>query len=431
MLFRSLAVSCQLSAISQREEQIALLRGRVLGGAWSGAALRSHPVASPGRTRRVLSAALLAAASTACGAGATVPRPGQPSLRVEPATILLGSRLSRQHLLVTEVIGEREIDRTDEAQVAAEDAGVVVVRSGAVLEPIGNGVTSITVRVGDRTTKVPVTVRLEQCDQPPAFRTQIEPILSKAGCNLGSCYGAFAGKGGLRLSLFNSEVYRDYAALTDPERRRIDRARPEESVLLRKVLGDAGHGGGARLARDSLGYKTLLGWVSSGAPLEPATETGIDHIEVSPAERVLTPVESGTGPGANARPPRDGSSSSKSQTKLAAASTHLLVTAVYADGRRADVTTTALYTSKDPGVAEVDDAGVVSARRPGETAIVVGYLGHFGASYVLAPLPGKSSTQPSPPVRTLVDEHVFARLQKLNVTPAPICDDATLSLIHI
>ena len=48
-------------------------------------------------------------------------------------------------------------------------------------------------------------------------------LLSKSGCNAGSCHGSFQGKNGFRLSLFGYEPGFDYAALTrDNLGRRVD-----------------------------------------------------------------------------------------------------------------------------------------------------------------------------------------------------------------
>ena len=37
--------------------------------------------------------------------------------------------------------------------------------------------------------------------QPPSFRNEVMAVLSKAGCNLGTCHGNASGKGGLTVSL--------------------------------------------------------------------------------------------------------------------------------------------------------------------------------------------------------------------------------------
>ena len=63
----------------------------------------------------------------------------------------------------------------------------------------------------------------------PDFRTQIEPVLTKAGCNSGACHGALAGKGGLKLSLRGYDPDADHFVLT-------------RQALL--ILREPGHGAG-------------------------------------------------------------------------------------------------------------------------------------------------------------------------------------------
>ena len=53
---------------------------------------------------------------------------------------------------------------------------------------------------------VPVAVEKATADIPVNFTREIEPILTKAGCNSGACHGAQHGKGGFRLSLFGFDA---------------------------------------------------------------------------------------------------------------------------------------------------------------------------------------------------------------------------------
>ncbi|HEX4588352.1 MAG TPA: hypothetical protein VH120_00360, partial [Gemmataceae bacterium] len=46
------------------------------------------------------------------------------------------------------------------------------------------------------------------------FERHVMGLFSKAGCNNGSCYGSFQGKGGFRLSLFGYDPAKDFNTLT-------------------------------------------------------------------------------------------------------------------------------------------------------------------------------------------------------------------------
>src|SRR5437762_2487687 len=70
------------------------------------------------------------------------------------------------------------------------------------------------------------------------FATEVAAVLSRAGCNQGSCHGNLNGKGGLKLSLRGEDPAWDYRVLTrDSLGRRVDPLRPEQSLLLQKPAG--------------------------------------------------------------------------------------------------------------------------------------------------------------------------------------------------
>ena len=86
----------------------------------------------------------------------------------------------------------------------------------------------------------------------PGFRNDVQPVLTKAGCNSGACHGAAAGKNGFKLSLRGYDPAADHAVLTRQAAvRRVNRERPDESLLLRKPLGQVQHGGGQRFEEGS------------------------------------------------------------------------------------------------------------------------------------------------------------------------------------
>src|SRR5688500_20404108 len=84
------------------------------------------------------------------------------------------------------------------------------------------------------------------------FRNQVQPILSKAGCNAGACHGAAAGQNGFRLSLRGYDDEGDFVTLTRQSLgRRINPADPGRSLLLLKSTGTIPHKGGKRFEVDS------------------------------------------------------------------------------------------------------------------------------------------------------------------------------------
>ena len=80
------------------------------------------------------------------------------------------------------------------------------------------------------------------------FERHVMGLLSKVGCNGGSCHGSFQGKNGFRLSLFGYQPEFDFAALTrDNLGRRVNLVHPEDSLILTKGTGALAHDGGMRI----------------------------------------------------------------------------------------------------------------------------------------------------------------------------------------
>src|SRR5436309_10203471 len=123
---------------------------------------------------------------------------------------------------------------------------------------------------------------------PPSFRNDVMAVLSKAGCNQGVCHGNQNGKNGFKLSLRGENPDWDYSALTrDMLGRRINKDRPDESLILLKPTASIPHEGGRRFSVDSPEYRILAGWITSGARPDPPKGPLLKKISVEPSELVL------------------------------------------------------------------------------------------------------------------------------------------------
>jgi hypothetical protein len=104
------------------------------------------------------------------------------------------------------------------------------------------------------------------------FESDIQPLLTRFGCNAGACHGKARGQNGFALSLLGFDADFDYQAILQEARgRRVVPAAPEHSLLLRKPAGQAPHGGGKRFEVDSPHYQLLLAWLRGGALSNPTT----------------------------------------------------------------------------------------------------------------------------------------------------------------
>src|SRR5581483_3744080 len=169
-------------------------------------------------------------------------------------------------------------------------------------------------------------------------------VMTRAGCNAGACHGAAAGKGGLRLTLrgYGPEV--DFDVLTRQAlARRINKTTPAESLFLLKPTAIVEHGGGQKVAPDSLEYRVLAEWIAAGMPGPRDDDARVVKVSALPEAVLLRP----------------------GQTQ------QILVQATYSDGRTVDVTRWAKFDTSDGTVAKVDEDGRVKVEGHGEAAINV------------------------------------------------------------
>ncbi|MBS0266038.1 MAG: DUF1553 domain-containing protein [Planctomycetes bacterium] len=230
------------------------------------------------------------------------------------------------------------------------------------------------------------------------FENDILPILSRFGCNTSGCHGKAEGQNGFKLSIFGFDPEADHAALTQEGRgRRVVSTVPERSLLLAKASGRVPHGGGVRIFRGTDEYRTLADWIAAGCPFGSTSDPRVVAIEVTPRERELKFGE---------KQP-------------------LRVTAVYSDGRCVDVTRHSRFQSNSEGLAQVDDAGVVTTgQSPGDVAIMASYLGEVDVFRALIPRPERIENYPVLPESNFIDGLVYAKLRKLNELPSPPVSDA-------
>jgi hypothetical protein len=230
------------------------------------------------------------------------------------------------------------------------------------------------------------------------FERHIMGLFGRMGCASGSCHGSFQGKGGLRLSLFGYEPDKDYLALTrDVLSRRVDTVHPDSSLLLLKASGQVPHGGGMLFNKESWQYQVFREWIANGAPWKKGSGEVVS-VQVTPPEVPFT---------------RGGES------------VRLKVLARFADGAEEDITPFCDFRINDDAVADVTNLGVVSSRRPGDTAVVVAYRGQVLPVRVLVPYEAPAGfAYPKVPEVNFIDREVFAKLKRLNIVPSDLCSDA-------
>ena len=90
------------------------------------------------------------------------------------------------------------------------------------------------------------------------FVHDVNPALSRLGCNQGTCHGSAQGKNGFKLSLRGYDPIFDVRALTDDQAaRRANVASPVDSLMLLKPTAAVPHVGGQVMVPGEPYYEIL------------------------------------------------------------------------------------------------------------------------------------------------------------------------------
>jgi hypothetical protein len=342
----------------------------------------------------------------ASAALADTPNPAISKLAVHPAAVATKGADDAPQLLVS---GDRSplapVDLTGDAMYTVSDPKVARVDATGRVYPLANGSADVTVTAAGQTAKVAVTVSGMESHRPINFTNQIEPVLTKLGCNSGGCHGKIAGQNGFRLSLLGFDPDLDYTTLLKESRgRRVFAADPDQSLLLLKGAGVVPHGGGKKMEVGSEEYKLLRRWVASGTPFGDAKDPTVTRVSVVPEARVVD---------------RQGRQ-------------QLAVYAHYSDGAVEDVTRRAQYESNETEVATVGETGLVrTLNATGQAAVMVRFNGNVATFRAVVPRPG-TAPKFDFAEKTVVDRHTAAKWRELGLAPSQLsADEAFVRRVYL
>ncbi len=362
---------------------------------------------------------------SASKSGTPVALKGVTAIAVFPTELPLIAGAAAHRVVVT-ATDKDGFEVTAPAKFVSDNPAVASVSADGKVRPLAPGTATITAKLSGKSASAKVTVRRAGDSQSPSatpdansatnaperrleaagtgpqlsFLNDVLPILSKAGCNLGSCHAKADGQNGFKLTIFAYDPRADYLEIVkDARGRRVFPALPEESLLLKKASLAVPHDGGLRIERDSEEFRTVASWIAQGMTYSRPGEPTLTGIAVFPKERRY-----------------------RRETRQP-----LLVQARYTDGSVRDVTELSEFLSNEKTLATVDDEGVVSVGKfSGEGAIVARFLGSVAVSTVMVPsdrvLPAEQFA--ALPVSNDIDRLVYERLQKLGHLPSAGCTDA-------
>ncbi|MHC4830016.1 MAG: DUF1553 domain-containing protein [Planctomycetota bacterium] len=233
--------------------------------------------------------------------------------------------------------------------------------------------------------------------EPVDFVNDLIPVFTRSGCNAGGCHGAAIGRGGFKLSLLGGTPRRDYESIVhELSGRRVNLARPEESLVYLKPTANLRHGGKLVLDQDGAGAELLLRWIEEGARF--TQRRALARVEVTPRSHAAEQ------PGATVP---------------------LRATAHYADGTRRDVTRWTVFEAEDPSAVQLDaDRSTARVLRRGRHVVIARYLGKVVPMELVVPLKTAEVDLSDEPRHNFIDEEVLATLARLRVPVSEAAGDA-------
>lgn len=318
------------------------------------------------------------------------------SIEVSPSPIQLTGKNDYVQLLVTGILntGDRyDLTRLGKFQM---DGGVATISSQGRIRTVADGQGQLTVDVLGHKAVVQVTVAGTTGEAKVSYIRDVTPVMSKLGCNAGTCHGSKDGKNGFKLSLRGYDPIYDLRALTDDHAsRRVNLASPDDSLMLLKAIGAVPHVGGQVMKPDSIPYAILRRWIAEGAVLD-LDSPRVAKIEVHPINPIIQQI------------------GGKQQMR---------VVATYTNGVVRDVTAESFLESGNTEVAVSNAHGVVSTLRRGEAPILARYEGAYAATTVTAMGDRSGFAWQEPPAWSEIDTLVARKLERMKILPSGLCDD--------
>ncbi len=192
------------------------------------------------------------------------------SISVQPSSLTLSHWNDSAQIIVSATLDDGQIrDATRIASWGNPSQNVWLSERGWV-QPLKNGSSEIEVSVGGHKASMSVQVAMKP-DEPIDFIRDVNPVMSRLGCNQGTCHGAQAGKNGFKLSLRGYDPLYDVRSLADDlAGRRINPASPDDSLMITKPLGLVPHVGGKLFEPGDSQALILRQWIAEGAKIQLA-----------------------------------------------------------------------------------------------------------------------------------------------------------------
>ena len=264
------------------------------------------------------------------------------------------------------------------------------------MTPLADGEATLSVSFKQHTLKLPVEVSGYTVPLKPDFVQDVNPVISKMGCNAGTCHGAKDGKNGFKLSLRGYDPLYDVRAFTDDlAGRRINFASPDDSLMLLKSTSAVPHEGGQRAKPGEPFYQILREWIAQGCVLDlkSAKASSIEVIPQNPVIQSIGDLQ------------------------------QLRVVAHFPDGTQRDVTREAFVESSNTEVASVNDVGLVSSIRRGEAPMLARYEGAYASTTITVMGDRSGYEWVDLEAFNKIDEAAMTKWKRMRILPSGLCSD--------
>jgi hypothetical protein len=317
-------------------------------------------------------------------------------LDVQPAKIILHGRYEAAQIIVTARLASGESADVTRMAKLQLDGGIAEVTPLGQVKPLSNGTGTLRVEIAGQQASTPVLVADFADTQPVDFIRDVNPVMTRLGCNAGTCHGAKDGKFGFKLSLRGYDPLYDVRSLKDDlAARRLNAASPDDSLMLLKATAGVPHEGGQRTKVGEKYYEMLRAWIADGAKLDLQAPR-VTKIEVFPKDPVVQQI---------------------------GARQQVRIVATFSDGKMRDVTAEAFVESGNTDVAKVD-AGIVESLRRGEAPLLARYEGNYAATTLTVMGDRTGFAWQQPETWSRIDELVAAKWQRMKIQPSDLCNDA-------
>jgi len=318
------------------------------------------------------------------------------AIKVEPQTIKLSDRFAYVQLLASGKLDTGEVIDVTRMVETKVSAPLVDVSRAGIVRPTGDGQGVLTLSLGDAKVDIPVAVSGVVTEYQADFVHDVNPVLSRLGCNQGTCHGSAQGKNGFKLSLRGYDPIFDVRAFTDDHAsRRVNFASPDDSLMLVKPTGAVPHVGGQLMHPGEPYYEILRNWIARGAKLRTDTPK-VSKIEVSPRNPIVQRI---------------------------GLRQQMRILATYANGDVRDVTREAFIETGNSEVATANRSGLMTAIRRGEAPILARYEGAYTATTLTVMGDRTGFAWEQPPSFGKIDDLVASKWQRMKIHPSEVCGD--------